>query len=143
AEEVTPSVLADFVNGDNVGVVQTRHGARFALETLRCALGCNMSGQDHLDRDKSIQADLPGAVDNAHAPSTNLCNEFIVANAPRKIGTTRFNSRKRARLSSRLMHAVVVCEERFQVRGQTGMPGQQVGAVGAMAALDRVQEVSD
>src|SRR5262245_36163908 len=64
--------LADIVNLDNVGMLQAseRRGlCAKAGQVLRAGLE---PGQDHLQRHSAIETELPGLVDDAHAPSSQL-----------------------------------------------------------------------
>ena len=78
AEEVLALVLADLVDRHDVRVVEV--GRRLGL------LAKPLDGvvvepvrQDHLQRDRAVEADLPGAVDDAHAAVGDLGLQLVVA----------------------------------------------------------------
>jgi hypothetical protein len=48
-------------------MVEVRHRLRLNFETAHIG-GGKPTGQDHLERDEAIQADLPGLVDNTMPP---------------------------------------------------------------------------
>ena len=63
-----PIMLADIVNGQDMGVLQSRHRARLALETLGIVrLVRQRRGQD-LDRDRPLEDRIEGAIDGRHPP---------------------------------------------------------------------------
>ena len=66
-EEVLTLVDADFVDGDNIGMLETGSnnglGAK-AFDKLQAGL---RPEQQHLQRDNAIQALLPRSIDDAHA----------------------------------------------------------------------------
>ena len=72
-------MLADFVNGHNVGMVQLGGGFRLRLETPHVGLRCELAGQDHFQGDQPLELDLPGLVDNAHASACNLLQQLVFA----------------------------------------------------------------
>lgn len=60
-------VFPDFVDGDDVGVVQVRGRVRLALEHPQRLGSGQLAGEDHLQGDFAVQAALPGPVNDAHA----------------------------------------------------------------------------
>jgi len=58
-EEMTPFVLADFVDRANVGVVQAGNRARFVLKARDAAISI---GREELDNDLSAQREILGAI---------------------------------------------------------------------------------
>ena len=43
------------------------------------AVGGELAGQDHLQGDDAVEADLPGPVDDAHAAAGDLLQQLVVA----------------------------------------------------------------
>ena len=75
-----PVVLADLVDGHDVRVVELGRRLRLLTETRRrSASPARSPGQDHLQGDRPIQADLPGLVDDPHAAAGDLRQQFVVA----------------------------------------------------------------
>ena len=72
-------MLTNFVNGDDVRMVEAGGGFRFAHESLHLGLAGEQAGQQHLERDGTVEADLPGAIDNAHAAAGEFAEQFVVA----------------------------------------------------------------
>jgi hypothetical protein len=77
-DEVRPAVLADVVDGDDVGMVQRGGGARFLDESLaafraRCALG-----PEQLDGDRPAEARVDGAVDGSHPALAERLDDLVV-----------------------------------------------------------------
>ena len=69
--------LADVVDLHDVGVLQAGDGLRLGQEADG-GLGAGMgAGQDHLQDAGAVQADLPGAVDDAHAAAAQLAQDLV------------------------------------------------------------------
>jgi len=71
-------LLANVVNGADVGMIQRRGGLRFAPET---AQGLRVFGyfvRQKLERNKAIQSRVLGLVHNAHAAATELLDNAVV-----------------------------------------------------------------
>ena len=76
-QEIGPVLVADVMQRADVGVIQRRNSAGFALEALPgIKIGGKMRRQD-LDRDGAIQARVPGAIHLAHAASAQRRLNFI------------------------------------------------------------------
>jgi hypothetical protein len=73
--------LSDFVDGDNIWVLQARRSLRFGPEALDLGGTGQLTGQDHLHRDRPVQTDLPGLIDHTHAPARDFFQQFIVPEA--------------------------------------------------------------
>lgn len=84
---------ADFVNGDDVGVLQTAGGGGFGAETEHLFLRRQRTVRQHLHRDDPIEADLPGAIDEAHAALADACQQFVAAETLREGFTWRVTRR--------------------------------------------------
>ena len=72
AEVVLALVLADLVDRHDVGVVEVGGRLGLDVEPLDVGLGGELAGQDHLQGDRPVEADLPGLVDDAHAAAGDL-----------------------------------------------------------------------
>ena len=71
-DEGPAAVVADFVDGADVRVVQRRGGARFALESRqRLRVARPLVGQE-LQGHRPVQARVLGPVDDAHAATAEL-----------------------------------------------------------------------
>jgi hypothetical protein len=68
-------------NGHNSRVIQRSRRLSFALEALDRALACGPAGQNHLDRDRPRQANLPRLVDDTHASMANPLQKIEIAHA--------------------------------------------------------------
>ena len=82
-EELAGRRLADFVDGDDVGVVERRGGARLAQEALddRRLLGAGVA--HHLDRDRPVQPRVEGAEHLAHAAAADAHIDAVVPEGSR------------------------------------------------------------
>ena len=77
-DEGTPLVLADFVDGADVGMIQRRRGARFAEEALdRQAIGRRL-GKQQFERDASPEDQILGEIHLAHAAAAELLEYAVV-----------------------------------------------------------------
>jgi len=63
----------------NVGMVQRRNGARFALHALLEFRRRRKMGSENLDRDGAIEACVLGAIDFAHSTRTERRLDFVGA----------------------------------------------------------------
>ena len=73
AEVVLALVLADLVDRHDVRVIAACAAASASMRN-RCDLGRRgeLARQDHLERHRAVEADLPGPVDHAHAAAGDL-----------------------------------------------------------------------
>jgi hypothetical protein len=79
AEEGDAVVVADFVNRDNMGMVEGRGGLRFAAETVQLGARRHACAEEHLQRYDAIQAPLAGAIDDAHTAAGDFTEQFVIA----------------------------------------------------------------
>ena len=81
-------VLADLVDGDDVGVLQGGRGLRLQAETLHVLGSGELAGQDHLDGHDAVKRHLPRLVHDAHAAAAQLAQDLIARNGgqPRRRG---------------------------------------------------------
>jgi hypothetical protein len=68
--------LADFVNLDDVGVLQPRHGLGFSVKAP--ALFAGTVGPKHLQGHDAVETLMPGFEDDAHAAASHFFEQFIV-----------------------------------------------------------------
>ena len=71
-------VLIEAVDGADVGVVQGRGGACFALESLDRLLVVAAAGRQHLERDLASKLEVLGAVHDAHATGSKPVDDAVV-----------------------------------------------------------------
>ena len=67
AEVVLVLMLADLVDGYDIGVIEVSGGLGLGLETPHVGFRGQLAGQDHLEGHQPLQLDLPGLVHHAHA----------------------------------------------------------------------------
>ena len=78
-EEVSSLRLADFVDGRDVGMLQLRRRLRLSLETLHLDIRREFAREDELERDEAMEPRVPRAEDHAHAATTDLFEQLVVA----------------------------------------------------------------
>jgi hypothetical protein len=81
-EEVLPLVFADLVDRDDVGMIEVGCDLRLGPEALHLHRRRELSRQDHLHRDDSIETDLARPVDDAHPAARDLLLQFVIAESP-------------------------------------------------------------
>ena len=72
-----PVVVAVVVDLDNPRVLDLGDGVGLGVEPSDLVGGGVRPGQNHLQRDQSIQSDVPGFVDDAHAASADLRDDLV------------------------------------------------------------------
>jgi hypothetical protein len=115
-------------------------------KALHVRRGSELSGEDHLQGHRPVQANLPGAIDHAHAAAGDLLQQFVIAEVmqDRARRLDRFAGRQGRwfRVGSKrlgqVLNLVMVREERSQLGGQVGMTGEQVLPVRRLAGFDRL-----
>src|SRR5579884_222599 len=70
-------VFADFVNLHNSRVLKLGNRFSFQREASDHRLTGMLAGQDHFDGDKTIQTQMPGLVNDSHAPHAELTEDFV------------------------------------------------------------------
>src|SRR4051812_2338715 len=76
------SLFANFVDGNNVRMVEAGGGFGFSVEAFDFGLTSKDAGANHLHCDAAIEAHLPGAVNYAHPAASNLVKQFVVPKLP-------------------------------------------------------------
>ena len=88
-EERLPLVGADFVDGDDVRVLQAGRRRRFRTESLRQFLARLFPEQEHLHRNDAVEALLPRFEDDTHPAARDFFEQFVIAEgAERKTALT-------------------------------------------------------
>ena len=95
AEVVLPVVLADLVDRHDAGMVEVGRGLGLGAEPRDVGLVGELPGQDHLEGDGPVEAQLPGLVDDAHAAAGDLAKQLVVAEATEHAGPDRRPSLRR------------------------------------------------
>ena len=72
-------MLADLINGDDVGMVEVGHRLGLGPKTGDVARGCQGTLENHLEGDDPVQRDLPGLVDDAHPSPRDLLDQLVIA----------------------------------------------------------------
>ncbi len=76
----TAIVLADIVDGADVGMVERRGSLRFTLETRQgLRIATELVGQE-LQRHEAVKAGVLGLVDHTHAAAAELLNDAVMRN---------------------------------------------------------------
>ena len=71
-------MLADFVDGDDVRMIQRGGGFRFGAEAMDLGSRGKPAGADHFQRHGAMEAELPREIHDAHAALGDLPQHFVV-----------------------------------------------------------------
>jgi hypothetical protein len=97
--EVRPAVgLADLVDLHDVGVLKAGDGLGLGAEAGQFVGAGVGAGQDHLEGDQAVQAEVPGLVDDAHAAPAQFPEE-LVAGDDGAVGGGRLGRLRHERLA--------------------------------------------
>jgi hypothetical protein len=80
SDETLAVMFTDFIDGANVGVVQSRGSASFAAETLQSMRVTDEILGEELESDKAAKVGVFGLVDDAHAAAAQLFDDAVVRN---------------------------------------------------------------
>ena len=69
--------MAEVVDRDDAGMVEPSGGSGFRLKPLHADFRLDVGGKDQLDRDKSVQFDVPRLPNHAHAAAAELFDQLI------------------------------------------------------------------
>src|SRR5208337_200745 len=94
------------------------------------------AGQDHLERDSTIDAHLAGLVDNPHAAAPQFLEKLVVSEAT----ADGWTAGRRLEYSFELL---AVIEENGEFLGEVGMAAQEFVAVRLPSFLDGAQVSSE
>ena len=72
-------VLADLVDRHDPRMIEVGRRLGLGVEALDVGLVGELAGQDHLEGDGAVEADLPGLEDDAHAAAGDLADDLVVA----------------------------------------------------------------
>ncbi len=72
--------LAEFVDGDDVPVLQACDGPRFPLEPLAGRIVAREVDVHHLHGDVAFERRVVPAIEDAHAPSTDEVDDVVAPN---------------------------------------------------------------
>ena len=72
-------VLADLVDRHDARMVEVGRRLGLGVEPLDVGLVGELAGEDHLERDGPVEADLPRLEDDAHAAAGELADDLVVA----------------------------------------------------------------
>ena len=72
-------VLADLVDGNDVGMLETGRGLSFMAKSFYERFAGKLASEEHFERDHSVQTELVRAINHAHATTRDFGDEFIVA----------------------------------------------------------------
>src|SRR6266568_7617565 len=79
AQEALVVQCAEFVDRNNVRVIEFCGGFCFDLETLDGPSRGQMAVANHFERDESVEADLASAINHPHAAAGDLIENFVIA----------------------------------------------------------------
>ena len=71
-------ILADLVDGADIGVIQRRGRARLAAQPLDCGRMITRLRRQHLDRHLPSERDVLGTEDEPHAAAAELIDDPVV-----------------------------------------------------------------
>src|SRR5580700_11073223 len=71
-------LLADLVNGDDVGMLQPGGRGGFGAEADDVAGSCQRTGTDKFDRDDAVEAALAGFEDDSHATVPYFLKQLVI-----------------------------------------------------------------
>src|SRR4030095_5622129 len=86
AEVARPITLANFVDRNNVRIIQTRRSFRFQAESLAAVLLGPMAFNENLECDCAIETFLSRSIDNALTSAADFFQQFVVAQTPGRAG---------------------------------------------------------
>lgn len=78
-QEVLAVVLADVVDGNNVGMIQPRGGLSLHAKAPHFGRRSQLAGTDHLQRHRAVETNLSGSVYDSHPALGQLLKQVIVA----------------------------------------------------------------
>ena len=105
-------------------MVETGDGLGLGLKALGLLRRRQGTGLQHLQGDDALQAFLAGAVDDAHAPPSDLVEQLVIAEHGAG-GQRRRGRRDGSQRSGQALDVVLIGEESGQLARQLGMTVQQ------------------
>jgi hypothetical protein len=73
-------VLADFVDLDDVGMLQARDGLRFSAEARQVRVAGVAAREDHLEGDHAMELEMACLIDHAHAAPAQHTQDLVSRN---------------------------------------------------------------
>src|SRR5438105_8401648 len=77
-------MCTDVENGNNVGVLQTRHGLRFTLEAFNSLARRVRSGEQNFQRNDAVESGLSGLVNHTETAAADFAKNFVTAKLARR-----------------------------------------------------------
>jgi len=74
-------LLADVMNGANVGVIQRGRSLRFALKARQCVRIARNFRREKLERHETVQACVLGLVNHTHSATSELLQNAIMGDS--------------------------------------------------------------
>ena len=139
-------VHADFVNRDDVRMLQTGSRLSLDLKPLDIVVSRQSSGHDHLDRDDASECGLSSLVDDPHSAARDFLQQFVVAHVTELLPRPQGLSQRVTKTADRfgpMVHAVSLTEELTQVVGQLRMGLQKLATIGRHTRLAGANVVGD
>jgi hypothetical protein len=127
-------LFADLIDLHDVGVMQPGNGRSFSAEAVALARPSLGTGADHFEGHDSVQLDLPGLVDDAHAAVTDLLQNLV----PSRCRRPRARSRGAVAGSAGGLGGALLIDIRqglSQIHWRHRKPRRILGMVGAIAPL--------
>jgi hypothetical protein len=152
-EVVLPLLLADLVDGDDVGVLEAGGGPGFLLEAAHVGFVGELPAQDHLQGDDAVEADLPRLEHHPHAAAGDLLQQLVVAEVAggvqhrHGLGEDLFLGHRRdlvrrlrgERGPGAVLEGGAGVEEGGQLLGQVGVARQELVGRQRQAGLQRLE----
>src|SRR5207237_6865356 len=89
AEVAGPIPLIHFVNGDNACMIETGGSFGFPAKTLQMRFARPLTKANDFQRDCAVETFLPGAKYHAPTATTDLFQQFVVAQFSQHFGEAR------------------------------------------------------
>src|SRR5262249_14617054 len=102
AEKRPPVLRAHFVNRNDVRMIEPGCSLRFGLETFHLAFTSELAGEHQLQSDDTVEGQVAGAVDDAHATVSNLLKQFVAPHSSQEVLRLHFPGTTRVRAPTRL-----------------------------------------
>jgi hypothetical protein len=147
-----PLVLADLVNGHDVGVIELGRVLGLGAEARDLLGRRQVAGENHLQRDHAVEPDVPRLEHHAHSSAGDLLDQLVIAESPsvrdpwitvRVDGKTRADRRTVAKRSDKSIESVLIGEVFGELGGQRGMAVEEFLAVDGLSRLDVLEVGGD
>src|SRR5262245_20160599 len=81
-EEMVPFMNADLMDGNDVGMLERRRRRRFRPKTMDELARRQLTASDQLHRNRSSEAALARAINDAHSAPGNFIEQFVTSEDP-------------------------------------------------------------